>query len=337
MPVTRRSRRGFTLVELLVVISIIGLLVSLLLPAVQAARETARRAQCTNNLKQMCLALHSYEGAHGIFPIGVVRYTPPQCDANSNRRHTLFAAILPHMEQINLFNSFNFSHGAGHIANVTAQETRVAAYICPSDFPAAAPLNAPGQPLQYIGVNQGSYSGVAGTTELFRYRYVAPANQPNCNHIEGDGTFVISFQYRLAGIQDGTGSTLFLGETSRYVRQPPSFQNAWNYGEWFSLVNAPAGSDASLPMGIAYTVPEINAPLSHTDVIPIIDPDPFSWWQKPEAVAYGEFGFRSQHPGGALFVFGDGSVRFLKQGIDMNVYRALGTRSGHEVVGADQY
>jgi prepilin-type N-terminal cleavage/methylation domain-containing protein/prepilin-type processing-associated H-X9-DG protein len=337
MPDTRGSRRGFTLIELLVVISIIGLLISLLLPAVQAAREAARRSQCTNNLKQMCLALHSYEGVHGTFPIGIIRYTPPLCDANSNRRHTLFAAILPHMEQINLYNSFNFSRGAGHIVNVTAQEARLGVYICPSDFEATAPLNTRGQPPQYIGVNQGSYSGVAGTTELFRYRYVPPTNQNQCNHIEGDGTFVINFQYPLAGIRDGTSNTLFLGETSRYIRQPASFQNAWNYGEWFSLVNAPPGSSASLPMGIAYTVPRINAPLSHADVIPIIDPDPFSWWQKPEALQYGEFGFRSQHPGGAQFAFGDGSVKFLKQGIDLSVYRGLGTRKGREVIGADQY
>src|SRR3954471_13435231 len=108
----RRSRRGFTLIELLVVISIIGVLVALLLPAVQAAREAGRRAQCVNNLRQMGLAAHSYEGTHRYFPIGVIRYTPPQCDDASNRRHTLFAALLPHMEQVNLYNSFNFSFGA---------------------------------------------------------------------------------------------------------------------------------------------------------------------------------------------------------------------------------
>ncbi|HEX8200233.1 MAG TPA: DUF1559 domain-containing protein, partial [Isosphaeraceae bacterium] len=278
-----------------------------------------------------------YEGAHGVFPIGIIRYTPPACDDQSNRRHTLFAAILPYLEQVNLFNSFNFSYGAGHIVNVTAQEARVGTYVCPSDFRATAPLNAPGQPPQYIGVNQGSYAGVAGTTELFRFRYIPPTNQPQCNALEGNGVFVINFQYPLSGIRDGTSNTLFLGETSRYLRQPDSFQNPWNYGEWFSLVNAPAGSNASMPMDMAYTVPQINAPLSHADVIPIIDPDPFTWWQKPEAVTYGQFGFRSQHPGGALFAFGDGSVKVLKQGIDLTVYRALGTRKGGEAVSADKY
>jgi prepilin-type N-terminal cleavage/methylation domain-containing protein/prepilin-type processing-associated H-X9-DG protein len=332
-----KSERGFTLIELLVVISIIGVLIAMLLPAVQAAREAARRSQCTNNLRQIGLALHSYEVSSGSYPIGVVRYTPPQCDADSNRRHTLFAAILRQMEQEPLFNSVNFSLGADRIANVTAQETRIAAYICPSDFATTGPLNPPGGPLQNIGVNQSSYSGVAGTIELFRYRYTAPTNAGNCNHLQGNGTFVVSFNTRLSDIRDGTSNTMFIGETSRYIGQPGSWQNAWNYGEWFALQGAPAGSKASLPMGIAYTVPRINAPLSHADVIPIIDPDPFTWDQKPAAAEYGQFGFRSQHPGGTNFLFGDGSVKFLKQGIDLKVYRGLGTRKGGEIIGADAY
>ncbi len=121
-------RRGFTLIELLVVIAIIAVLIALLLPAVQAAREAARRSQCVNNLKQMGLALHNYESVQSTFPIGLVRYTLPLCDANSNRRHTMFSSMLPYLEQTNVYNSLNLNFGANSIANITAQEAKIGAY-----------------------------------------------------------------------------------------------------------------------------------------------------------------------------------------------------------------
>lgn len=330
-------RRAFTLIELLVVIAIIAVLIALLLPAVQSAREAARRAQCVNNLKQMGLALHNYEGSNGAFPIGIIRYTRPSCseaDTNSNKRHTLFAFILPYMEQSNVYDGMNFSFGAGFVVNVTAQETRIAAYVCPSDPPSTGPINPPGQ-LVSIGVNQCSYSGVAGTIEFLRHRHAPPTNAANCGHIEGDGTFVASFNYKLASIADGTSNTMFLGETSRFVGQPSSWQNPWNYGEWYGVVGG--NGQGSLPMGIAYLAARPNSRLIDADVIPIIDPDPFTWYQKAAAQAYGNFGFRSQHPGGLNFLMGDGSVKFIKQTIDLPTYRALGTRAGGEVISADSY
>ncbi len=335
-----QRRSGFTLIELLVVIAIIAVLISLLLPAVQSAREAARRAQCVNNLKQIGLALHNYESAQGSFPIGLIRYTLPLCDAASNRRHTMFAMILPFLEQGNLYAGLNYDVGANSIRNITAQETFVNAFYCPSDERSTGPLNPAGGPLQFIGVNQSSYAGNAGTIELFRYRY-STANPGNCRHIEGDGSFVISWNYGISRFTDGTSNTLFVGEASRFRGQPASWQFPWNYGEWFSLVNAPAGSSASATHGIAYTAARPNAPLQLTgassDVTTAIDPDPFTWWTKPQAQSYGSFGFRSQHPGGVNFMFGDGSVRFIKSTIDLTTYRSLSTRSGGEVVSADAY
>ena len=328
--------RGFTLIELLVVIAIIAVLIALLLPAVQAAREAARRAQCVNNLKQIGLAVHNYESANRSFPIGLIRYTPPLCDANSNKRHTMFASILSYLEQGTISNSMNMNLGANYGANITAQQARISSYICPSDLPSTGPLNPPGVlPLQYIGVNQGSYSGVAGKIELLRYRYNPGTNEGNCRHIEGDGVFNISFNYAVADIVDGLSNTLFVGETSRFRGQPDSWQNAWNYGEWFSLVNGSGG--ASTPMGIAYLAAKPNSPLVMAGVETIIDPDPFTWYQKPAAQVYGNFGFRSQHPGGVNFLLGDGSVKFIKATINMGVYWALGSRNGGEVISADQY
>ncbi len=208
-------------------------------------------------------------------------------------------------------------------------------YICPSDFPSTGPLNPPGGPLRSIGVNQSSYSGVAGKVELFRYRYNPGINDEHCRHLEGDGMFVISFNYPISAITDGTSNTLFIGETSRFRGQPDSWQNAWHYGEWFSLVNGTG--NASTPMGIAYLAAKINSPLVSADVVPIIDPDPFTWYLKPAAQIYGNHGFRSQHPGGANFLLGDGSVRFLKSTLNQNVYWALGTKNGGEVISADSY
>ena len=333
-------RRGFTLIELLVVIAIIGVLIALLLPAVQAAREAARRARCTNNLKQMGLALANYESSTGAYPIGLQRYMPDRPgvpgSCSRNIRHTMFASMLPFLEQGNAYDRFNFDHAASSSRNITAQETRIAAYVCPSDFASSGPLNPPGGPLQSIGVNQSSYAGSAGKIELMRYRHTT-ANAANCRHIEGDGAFVVSFNYKISHMRDGLSSTLFIGEASRFQNQPDSWQFPWNYGEWFSLVGQPAGGSGSVLQGLAYTAPRLNAPLSLASVSPIIDPDPFTWFQKAAAQNYGGFGFRSQHPGGANFLFGDGSVRFLKSSIALDVYRALGSRNGGEVVGADQY
>ncbi|WP_169977844.1 DUF1559 domain-containing protein [Tautonia rosea] len=340
---TRPSRtRGFTLIELLVVIAIIGVLIALLLPAVQSAREAARRAQCTNNLKQIGLALYNYESTNGAFPIGLQRRVPdaPGIPADGGclrvSRHTMFASMLPYLEQGNTFDWFNFDFFANSIRNITVQEIKVASYICPSDFQSSGPLNPPGGPLQFIGVNQGSYAGSAGEVELMRYRY-STANAGNCRHLEGTGAFVVSFNYKISNFNDGLSNTLFVGEASRFMNQPDSWQFPWNYGEWFTLVGQPAGGAGSVLHGIAYTAPRINAPLQLTSVTPIIDPDPFTWFLKPEAREYGGFGFRSQHPGGANFLLGDGSVRFLKETINPDVYRALGTRKGGEVISADQF
>jgi prepilin-type N-terminal cleavage/methylation domain-containing protein/prepilin-type processing-associated H-X9-DG protein len=329
------SSSGFTLIELLVVIAIIGVLIALLLPAVQSAREAARRAQCTNNLKQIGLALHNYESSLGSFPIGVLRFTLPLCDAASNRRHTMWASILNYMEGTNVANSLNFSLGANSIRNITAQETLISGYICPSDLPSNGPLNPRGGPLQFIGVNQSSYGGSAGTTELFRYRYNPGTNDGNCRHLEGNGAFVVSWNYRISDFTDGTSQTLFVGEMSRFRNQPASWQMPWNYGEWFSLVGGTGGG--STVHNIAYLAARPNSPMVDSDVAVIIDPDPFTWHTKPAAQIYGNHGFRSQHPGGVNFLFGDGSVRFIKNSINLQTYWAIGTRNGGEAVSSDAY
>jgi len=331
-------RRGFTLIELLVVIAIIAVLIALLLPAVQAAREAARRAQCVNNLKQLGLAFHNYESAVGSFPFGInynspnwipaIGTPPGAANCGSHIRHTLFTYAIQYMEGGNLYNAVNFSGATNSIRNVTAFNYRVASFICPSDLPSMA------TPSTYPGYSQGSYSGMAGYIELFRYSWNPPTNDDICNRIDGNGVFVLNRTRKISQLTDGTSGTILVGETARYPAEPDSIFNEWNSGEWFG---DGVGPGSSRPTAIAYAVPRINAPISAAAVEPIIDPDPFQWWQNPLSLTYGQFGFRSRHPSGANFLFGDGSVKFLKDSINMVTYRGLSTYQGTEVISSDAF
>ncbi|MDB5349591.1 MAG: prepilin-type N-terminal cleavage/methylation protein [Planctomycetota bacterium] len=322
---SRRMRRGFTLIELLVVIAIIGVLIALLLPAVQAAREAARRAQCVNNLKQLGLALHNYEGSLGVFPFGTLLNSPAATGGCANSyRHTMFAFALSTMEQTNLYNSINFSLTAYSITNATAYSTKVNTFVCPSDQLASLAS----------GYSQGSYAGMAGTTEIWRYGYGAGTNDDICNKIVGNGMFIINRARRIADVTDGLSNTTFVGETSRFRNEGSSFLNFWTAGDWFFDGIGNGVRTASF----AYSAVKPNAP-AHTDIVyPYIDNmGPFNWYLYVPAQSYGQFGFRSLHPGGLNFLMGDGSVKFIKESINLHHYWALSTISGGEVIPGDVF
>jgi len=340
------ARRAFTLIELLVVIAIMAVLIALLLPAVQAAREAARRAHCVNNLKQIGIAIHGYHDAVGTFPPASLMYNAYDvaynCASTGNgmaRSHGLFTYILPYVEQAAVFNAVNFHFSAGSVngnlqfgvlpgaVQFTAFSTVVSTYVCPSDSRLLPSNTVPySQGTAYV---PGSYASNVGTLDTV-HGNVCP------RYTESNGAFSRDWVYTAAAMTDGASNTIFLGEASRFLNDPEIYFNYWNRVAWVNSVVGLTGTTRT--MGFATTAPRLNANLQIPDP-PAVTPNT-AWLvvgAAGDASRAGQFGFRSQHPGGANFLFGDGAVKFLKNSIDLSIYRALSTRAGAEVVSADSY
>jgi prepilin-type N-terminal cleavage/methylation domain-containing protein/prepilin-type processing-associated H-X9-DG protein len=353
----RRSRRGFTLIELLVVIAIIAVLIALLLPAVQSAREAARRAQCTNNLKQLGLASYNYEASQGSFPMGNRAFADlNQANACSDYYgYSAFAYILPYMEQGAGYASYNFNvRGdwypvvAAYSPNATAGLQLISSYVCPSDLSIGAlnPMNF------YTPRNQSSYAMNRGRQENIYFNWAvnafpdpgAPYTQ-NCNYGGGDGMFMPESVVRVADVVDGTSNTLLFGETCRFINEPSGS------GFYFSNVVGAWGDSSFFSGGVritggAFVIPNPNTPADTTGQYlnacfsgTVQPPDWIKNGNPPGGPCYllGQWGFHGLHPGGVNFAFADGSVKFIKNSINPQAYRALGTRNLGEVVSADSY
>jgi prepilin-type N-terminal cleavage/methylation domain-containing protein len=228
---TRHCRKAFTLIELLVVIAIIAVLIGLLLPAVQAAREAARRAQCSNNLKQLALATHSYIDVNGTLPMGF----PLQVNPNTGRitgTFSIFVALLPAMEQQALFNAVNCQFPIFNAPNFTISGVAPNSLWCPSDGNVASPkllpdgyLNDPGQATMYYT----SYAGDSGTWQLWYQQDAMPQKHMN-------GLYYLNSSVRLAEVVDGTSNTLLLGERAHTLLDAASaldwhWWTSCNYGD----------------------------------------------------------------------------------------------------------
>ena len=360
----RSAPRGFSLIELLAVLGITAVAIALLLLGLQWAREASRRASCVNNLKQIGLAIHSYESGHQSFPIGAIM-NKDNGDFGCGLQpfgYSLFASILGQMGHQPVYNSINFDvPSGGHFMgldagaiNRTGMVTRINSYICPSDtrqtpFPITESTN---------GYSQSSYAGSVGTYDIWNFSCGCPPEVGgfSCRgsvQIASDGIFYGNVATKVATIVDGSSNTIAVGETSRFTNDPDIIFNSWSRALMLMSV---AGPDTSRPQGNASTVARINAPLLVGDReiytgsrAPTGEVDAWLYLQNgADGRTLGQYGFRSQHPGGANFLFCDGSVRFLKETIDMGnpdyippgaygVYRSLSTRKGGEDPGRGAY
>jgi prepilin-type N-terminal cleavage/methylation domain-containing protein len=303
----RRFQQGFTLVELLVVIAIIGILVALLLPAIQAAREAARRSECINNLKQIGLALHNYHDTLGTFPPGRMScdgWTGGPCAGKNwvqKPGTSGFVMLLPYLELQSLYDSFGgFQAGAVYPTSPPnnnwrtpevdqAMKTRPEVYVCPSDT--SRPMRGSDATSSYAFVH-GSRGPSYGMS------------QTELKH-GNTGVFNYLGTYTMQEIIDGTSNTMLVGEVIDAHTAESS--NRWVVGSRHldslrsteNPLNTPPGTGAFTLTAYGYT-------------------------------CNGAFG--SRHPGGASFLIGDGQVRFISDSVNMTVYRALSTRAGGEAI-----
>jgi prepilin-type N-terminal cleavage/methylation domain-containing protein/prepilin-type processing-associated H-X9-DG protein len=339
-------RRGFTLIELLVVIAVIGVLIALLLPAVQSAREAARRAHCVNNLKQMGLAVLNYHDVFRVFPFGKgpdYRTTVPGAPVYA--RWSIHSQILAFIEQGSLYQAINFRFPpetpgmAGVVINFmpayqnplrensVASRTMVATFLCPSD-PAPTSADWPGQNNYYA--NQGA-NFLCDLSEALPST-IAPAEVSN-------GPFYYLSRKNIASITDGTSNTVFFSEKLRGEGTPAprtdmlTMRNTVTLDETFGAcmaLNPATATPLTSKQGFSWVMGEMCC-TTYNHVAP------------PNSVTCAGIGFpgtmanmamqvppSSAHPGGVNCLFGDGSARFTSSTIHLAAWRGLGTVNGAE-------
>ena len=296
------QKRGFTLIELLVVIAIIGILIAMLLPAVQAAREAARRMQCSNQLHQLSIAFHNYHGAVGAFP------STPRPDS-SDYSLGWEVDVLPYCEEKSLYEQIETdrSTGGGHFYrdstnNKIALENIPPSWTCPSAQPYE---NWVGIRMDYLSImGPGAYLGTS----------FQDCPEGWCGDFSTDGIMVPGKPKGVRDVTDGTSNTLMLGEQS-YWRAGwigSIIRSGVNYCVLHSKnIRYPINSD---PMAVGYYVKDTDAPAGAA-----------------KTVEYNDFWFGSDHPGGTNFALADGSVRYIGEEIEFDLYCELSTIAGGEV------
>jgi len=362
-----QTRGGFTLIELLVVIAIIAVLIALLLPAVQAAREAARRSQCTNNLKQIGIALHNYHTALNSFPLSntVAYYQLPATPANQTQWGTWSAQalLLGYIEGQPLYNAINFNwtcwYGTGYNVNSTVFESDVNVFLCPSDGLSGIQHNQ-----STNGNGNNNYVGCYGTT------IEEWCGDTGCSG-SSTGVFAHLQCYGIQHITDGSSNTMAFSETlvsdtthwtnfrdgiAAGAHAPGTNGDATNgveaftigiakvnqdlqqCSQWFQARQNPPWSDDK---GFRWGTGSPGVTLFNSIVPPNSKQHPWSGCRFGCGGCGQEFGqyenVSSNHPGGCNAMMADGSVRFIKDSVDMLTWWKLGTKAGGEVVSSDSY
>ncbi len=305
---TQRMRRGFTLVELLVVITIIGILISLLLPAVQAARESARGLQCNNNIKQWALAMYSYESSYGMFPAGILHGV--QANTNSTgvagpngiyRRSTYVVALWPYLNAQNMATLYNYNYSFYAPINQTVVMTQLPFYFCPDD-------------------RMGYWKGDQYTRS--RGNYVACWG--NGNWAQSNSGYLPSIfgpnrWTKAANVTDGLSNTMFMSEVMQC-------QTDTDFDFRGDFINDDVGCAEYM------TVNTPNSGVDQDVCVNLTDPAPclYSYSTANYVSA------RGYHPGGVNVAFGDGSTHFISNAVNLTLWQALGTMAGNETV-SDTY
>lgn len=332
-----RKRTGFTLVELLVVVAIIGVLVALLLPAVQAARESARRIKCQNNLKQLGLALHNYEGALGCYPPSTITY-----GSSANQPWSCQSFLLPYVEGGNTYSLINFGVGYHHSTNQSlfpphgVAATRVAVLTCPNEVQQRPRMNAvSGQP-EHFPLNYAMNVG-----EYFVYHPLTGA--------DGGGAFAPNARFSTASYTDGLSNTLAFSEVKAYQPRfhdrpgmpvvppanPADVASGYVGGAWAVMGHTEWVCGRAIHTGFTTTFPpQTRVPFTHNDGQAYdIDVSGMREGVTATEPTFAIITSRSYHTGGLVNALKmDGSVRSYSHTIDRNVWRALGSRGAGDLV-----
>jgi prepilin-type N-terminal cleavage/methylation domain-containing protein/prepilin-type processing-associated H-X9-DG protein len=301
----RNRCSGFTLIELLVVIAIIGILIALLLPAVQAAREAARRSQCTNNLKQMGVALHNFQSANARFPAGAKWLRGAGGDIANGYGTSVFFELLPYLELASLHENYDQRQDITAGGNPSVAETFPAVFECPSNS-----QDMDDSIHTEYDWQAASYAAVMGPGRNGKFKDLEDSH---CGDYSTDGILYPWSETKLKEIDDGLSHTLMLGER---IYTPRS----WVKGAWFSG----SGPDKVCVCSAKNMAFPLN--MNHDEIC-------YEGCPGGTHIVFNDAYFSSMHPGGVNFVFADGSVQFVNESINFDLLGDLSTMDGKEPIG----